>query len=53
VNSPQDTADIDRLRADAEAWQKAKPILQSLVALDPRCAPVLVGLARNLLQEAM
>lgn len=51
MTAPQGPADPDQLRKDAEAWQTAKPLLQALVALEPRCIPVLVGMARNLIND--
>lgn len=37
------------MREAAENWHKAKPILQALVERHPRCIPVLVGLAQQLI----
>jgi hypothetical protein len=48
-----DLLDFAEMREDAERWHKAKPILLALVEQDPRCIPVLVGLARHLLNEAV
>jgi hypothetical protein len=44
-----DLLDFAEMREDAEKWHKAKPILQALIERQPRCVPVLVDLARHLL----
>lgn len=47
-----DALDAAEMREAAEAWHKAKPILESLVEADPRCVRALVALAHHLLQGA-
>lgn len=47
-----DLLDFAEMREDAERWHQAKPILLALTEKDPRCIPVLVDLARRLLDEA-
>ena len=44
-----DLLDFAEMREDAEKWHKAKLILQALIDQDPRCIPVLVDLARHLI----
>ncbi|MEV5568172.1 hypothetical protein AB0L54_35760, partial [Streptomyces sp. NPDC052196] len=44
-----DLLDFAEMREDAEKWHKARPILQALVDQSPRCIPVLVDLARTLI----
>lgn len=51
MNAPQDAPDSVEQRHDAEKWQEAKELLASLVEAKPRCIPVLVELARNLLEQ--
>lgn len=48
-----DLLDFAEMREDAERWHKAKPILEALSEKKPRCVPVLVELARRLLDEAV
>ncbi len=47
-----DALDAAEMREAAEAWHKAKPILEALAERRPRCIPVLVDLAHRLLEEA-
>jgi len=50
--TPPQGAPETTVAQDAELWHQAKPILKALVETDPRCVPVLVACARNVLQEA-
>ncbi|MGA5598458.1 hypothetical protein ACPCSE_29910 [Streptomyces cellulosae] len=47
-----DLLDFAEMRQAAEAWHKAKPVLEALAEKNPRCIPVLAELARRLLAEA-
>jgi hypothetical protein len=47
-----DLLDFAEMREAAEMWHKAKPFLEKIVETKPRCVPVLVELARRILEEA-
>ncbi|PPS89525.1 hypothetical protein [Streptomyces sp. MH60] len=46
-----DLLDFAEMREDAERWHKAKPVLEALIERSPRCIPVLVELARHLIND--
>ncbi|MEU9405659.1 hypothetical protein AB0E08_08130 [Streptomyces sp. NPDC048281] len=48
MTSPPDTPETDDAQ-EAERWRQARPVLEALVERNPRCIPVLVELARNLI----
>lgn len=47
-----DLLDFAEMREDAERWHRAKPILEAISEVGPRCIPVLVGQIRTLLSDA-
>jgi hypothetical protein len=47
-----DLLDFAEMREAAEMWHKAKEFLERFVEAKPRCVPVLVELARRILEEA-
>jgi hypothetical protein len=46
-------ADFAAMRADAEKWRRARALLEALVNARPRCIPVLVDIARSLLEREL
>ncbi|MFD7835556.1 hypothetical protein [Streptomyces sp. NPDC059761] len=46
-----DLDDFAEMREAALQWEQAKPLLEALVERKPRCIPVLVDLARHILED--
>jgi hypothetical protein len=47
-----DLYDFAEMRQAALNWEQARPLLEKIVEAKPRCIPVLVELARRILEEA-